>query len=63
MRGYRVSDAMSWAPRTVRSSDTLETAARHLAEHRIGCLPVVDDGRLVGLLSETDALLGLPDSL
>jgi CBS domain-containing protein len=59
VRGYRVSDAMSWAPRTVGSSATLEEAARRLAEHRIGCLPVVDDGRLVGILSETDALRAL----
>jgi RNA polymerase-binding transcription factor DksA len=50
---------MSWAPRTLASSATLEEAARHLSEHRIGCLPIVDDGRLVGILSETDALRAL----
>jgi CBS domain-containing protein/RNA polymerase-binding transcription factor DksA len=59
LRGYRVSDAMSWAPRTLPSSATLEEAARRLSEHRIGCLPIVDDGRLVGILSETDALRAL----
>jgi CBS domain-containing protein len=57
---YRVSDAMTWAPQTVRADTSLEQAARCLAEHRIGCLPVVDeDERLVGILSETDALRAL----
>ncbi len=55
-----VADAMTWAPHTVRAETSLEEAARTLAEHRIGCLPVVDAaGRLVGLLSETDALRAL----
>jgi len=55
-----VADAMTWAPHTVRAETSLEEAARTLAEHRIGCLPVVDaGGRLIGLLSETDALRAL----
>jgi len=58
--GYRVSDAMTWAPQTSRSDDALAQAARAMAEHRIGCLPVVDEcGRLEGILSETDALRAL----
>ena len=57
---YRVSDAMTWAPQTARAGDALEAAADRLAEHRIGCLPVVDEhGRLEGILSETDALRAL----
>jgi len=56
----RVSDAMTWVPRTVRADASLEEAARALAEHRIGCLPVVDEEeRLEGILSETDALRAL----
>ena len=59
-RDYRVCDVMTWAPRTVHAGVSLEQAARCLAEHRIGCLPVVDeDERLVGILSETDALHAL----
>jgi len=57
---YRVSDAMSWAPVTIGVDDSLEEAARRLAEHRFGCLPVVDDAdRLVGIITETDALRAL----
>jgi acetoin utilization protein AcuB len=59
-RGFRVSDAMTWAPLTVQPGASLEEAARSLAKHRIGCLPVVEPhGELVGILSETDALRAL----
>jgi CBS domain-containing protein len=55
-----VSDTMTWAPHTVRPEAALEHAVRLLAEHRIGCLPVVDAREeLVGILSETDALRAL----
>ena len=55
-----VADAMTWVPRTVHPEDTLDHAVRLLAEHRIGCLPVVDSrDELVGILSETDALRAL----
>jgi len=57
---YCVSDVMTWAPRITHPGASLEQAAHDLAEHRIGCLPVVDEEqRLVGILSETDALRAL----
>jgi len=34
----------------------IEQAARLLYEHQIGCLPVMDEGALVGILTETDVL-------
>ena len=34
----------------------VEAAVAILLEEKIGCLPVVEDGRLVGLISETDLL-------
>jgi CBS domain-containing protein len=59
-RDLRVSDAMTWAPRTVHPETTLERAVRVLADDRIGCLPVVDAReQLVGILSEVDALHAL----
>ena len=38
----------------VRSSDTVLSAVRLLSEKRIGCVPVVDDGRVMGIFSERD---------
>jgi CBS domain-containing membrane protein len=44
---------------TIPSSASLRSAVKIMTEKRIGCLPVVDDGRLVGLLSESDCLAHL----
>lgn len=44
---------------TVPPSASLRIAVGIMAEKRIGCLPVVEDGRLVGLLSESDCLAHL----
>jgi len=41
---------------TVAPSDDLKQAARLMSERKIGCLPVVEDGRLVGILTESDFL-------
>ena len=64
VRDLRVSDVMTWVPQTVRPESALAGAAGILADHRIGCLPVVDEkDRLVGILSETDALRALDASM
>ncbi|MGC9118293.1 MAG: CBS domain-containing protein [Thermoproteus sp.] len=39
---------------TVEPSATIEEAARIMTERRIGFLPVVSSGRLVGVISERD---------
>ena len=41
---------------TVRPDQTVEDAAMLLLGHRIGGLPVVRDGQLVGIITETDIL-------
>lgn len=47
---------------------TLERAAKTMSEHKIGCLPVVDEGVVVGIITEVDLMnafqimLGLPAS-
>ncbi len=38
----------------VRSTDSVLSAVRLLADRRIGCVPVVDDGEVVGIFSERD---------
>lgn len=38
------------------AASTVEEAARLLAQHRIGAVPVLDGGRLAGIFSERDLL-------
>jgi acetoin utilization protein AcuB len=39
---------------TVTEDTTLEEAARIMADNKIGGLPVIQDGKLVGIITETD---------
>ena len=56
LRNIRVNTVMTARVFTVPPSVPLETAVEIMIEKKIGCLPVVDDGKLVGLLTETDCL-------
>jgi CBS domain-containing membrane protein len=49
-----VKDVMTTAVVTIRPDASLVYAARVLTERKIGCLPVVENGRLVGILTEGD---------
>jgi len=48
---------------TIAPDATLEEAAELMATHKIGCLPVVDENVVVGVLTETDMLVQLADLL
>lgn len=52
----RVEDAMTGDVITARPDWTIRQAVDVMVEKQIGCLPVVEEGRLIGLLSETDCL-------
>jgi acetoin utilization protein AcuB len=54
--GSAVSMVMSRAPLTADASDPVEDAARTMREHKIGCLPIVDGGRLIGIITGLDLL-------
>jgi acetoin utilization protein AcuB len=41
---------------SIAPSEPIEEAARLMYSHRIGALPVVGDGRLVGIVTDTDIL-------
>ncbi|MEX0893415.1 MAG: CBS and ACT domain-containing protein [Gemmatimonadota bacterium] len=41
---------------TVPPDTPIEEAAKLLYQHHIGCLPVLEDGALIGILTETDIL-------
>ncbi len=55
-------DVMTEGPFTVTPADTLVDAMRLMSEHPIRHLPVVDNGEVVGMLSERD-LLPVADEL
>lgn len=50
----RVKEVMTNDPVTVEPDTALAEAARIMLERKIGCLPVVAKGRLVGILTESD---------
>jgi acetoin utilization protein AcuB len=50
----RVAKVMTREVITVESDVPLEQAARVMADHDIGCLPVVADGKPVGIVTESD---------
>ncbi len=54
--GIRVREVMTTNLVTVAPETDIEDAVALMIEHKIGCLPVVAAGKLVGLLSETDCL-------
>jgi len=54
--GDPVALAMSSPPLTADPLDPVEDAARIMREHKIGCLPVLDGGELVGILTGMDLL-------
>jgi acetoin utilization protein AcuB len=54
--GTTVADVMSADPITTSPSIPVETAAELLTTNRIGCLPVLEDDELVGILTESDLL-------
>ena len=51
-----VTRLMTKDPITVTSQSNVEDAVRIMLEKRIGGLPVVDEGVLVGVVTQTDAL-------
>jgi acetoin utilization protein AcuB len=53
-RQHRVDQVMSTNVMTVFPDCPLEEAASLMVEHKIGSLPVVENGRVVGIITETD---------
>jgi CBS domain-containing membrane protein len=49
-----VGDVMVKDVATVDVNASLRQAALFLEKHQIGCLPVMDDGNLTGIITETD---------
>lgn len=52
--GTTVNSVMTRDPMTVSPDATLATAIELMQQSRLGCLPVVEDGNLVGILTRSD---------
>ncbi len=52
----KVNGVVTENPLTVSPGTTVEEAARIMMEHQIGGLPVIEDGRLVGIITVTDVM-------
>jgi CBS domain-containing protein len=57
--GRKVFDVMTRDPRTVSENDTLETVVAQMERHRVKRLPVVRQGKLVGIISRANLLHAL----
>jgi acetoin utilization protein AcuB len=58
-----LKDLMITDPITVAPEDDIETAAQIIYKHKIGGLPVTKNGRLVGIITETDMLRAFIDMM
>jgi acetoin utilization protein AcuB len=59
LENLRVRDVMTWALVTTGPEAPLLSAVLIMFESRVGSLPVLEGGRLVGLLTEQDVLKAL----
>ncbi|MBM7582325.1 diguanylate cyclase (GGDEF)-like protein [Caldicoprobacter guelmensis] len=48
---------------TIESMDSVDNARRIMTQYRIGCLPVMEGGRLVGIITTWDIMSSHPDAL
>ena len=51
-----ISEVMTKNVTMVEEHTNLREAAQHMLDHKVGCLPVVEDGKLVGIVTESDFL-------
>jgi CBS domain-containing protein len=56
LKALRVQDAMSSPVLTIGPDESIQDAAATLLEHRVGSLPVIEEGRLVGIVTTSDLL-------
>ncbi len=56
LEGVRISEVMSAPPISIDQNASIQDAARTMARKKIGCLPVLESGKLIGIVTETDLL-------
>jgi CBS domain-containing protein len=52
-----IRDVMTPNPRTVSSADSIESAARIMRDEDTGVVPIVDNGRAVGVVTDRDIVV------
>jgi acetoin utilization protein AcuB len=63
LEDLRVKDVMTWNPVTTSPDTSLTQAAALMFERRIGSLPVLEKGHVVGIVTDRDALKALAGKL
>jgi CBS domain-containing membrane protein len=58
----KVSELMTWDPETVESDEAAAAAAAVMLDNKYGCLPVIEQGTLVGILTEADFVRFVADA-
>ena len=56
LEGVKIGDVMSSPPVSISPDAPVRAAAALMADRKIGCLPVVEHGKIVGIVTETDLL-------
>jgi CBS domain-containing protein len=57
MKNERVREAMTPSPTTIDAGESVVEAARLMASKDVGSLPVVENGQLVGMVTDRDLVL------
>ena len=56
IKTIKIKEVMTEDVITIAPETTIKDAARTMIDKKIGCLPVVENEKLIGLLTETDML-------
>jgi acetoin utilization protein AcuB len=56
IKTIKIKEVMTEKVFTISPDASIKDAARQMMDKKIGCLPVVEGDRLVGLVTETDML-------
>ncbi len=59
LKNYTVEEIMTCGIATLKSSDLIRTALNIFKENLFHALPVIDDGKLVGIISSQDIIISL----
>ena len=53
----KISDVMTPNPKTVKPTDDIQVVARLMRDEDAGSIPVVSDGRVVGMVTDRDIVI------